>query len=151
LGRSFGTIAAEGAGREFRVSVPTGGECDVAAVVESLRLPSLYRKVCLRAGVPLPPGRPSADRFVVRTGSEPPGLFAALLEEAFLEDEAEAPVLEAGTAPELAALEAGTVAVQAGLERPCPDAEGLRRAACPDGRRWCSRSSGGTARGGSAA
>lgn len=104
--------------------------------VEALRLPGLLRAICGLAGVPVLPGqRGAGDAFVLRTGPEPPGLFADLLEEALLDDaaEAEAPPDGGGRGHHTPA--AGHIAVEAGYGGPCPDAEGLARAAAPDGGR----------------
>ena len=109
---------------------------DTPHVLEALRLPELYRKVCAHAGLAAPP--PADDtgtRFVVRCGSEPPQLFAALLEEALVEDEAEVLLWSADDAPDLATLPAGHVAVRAGFDAPCPVVGELRRALGPAGGR----------------
>src|SRR5262245_58300127 len=93
-------------------------------VLEAARLPALYRLVCRYAGIPvsLPPA--STDCFVLRSGAERADLFAKLLEEAFLEDEAEVTLY----GPEGTPSEPGRVVVQAGFDTPCPDPESLRRA-----------------------
>jgi hypothetical protein len=101
-------------------------------VLEAVRLPELYREVCLHAGIPLPPAPPSADRFALRAGAEPTGLFAGLLEEALAEDGAEV-VLGRDEAPDFAALGPGGVVVLPGTGPACPDPEALRQAACPGG------------------
>ena len=54
-------------------------------VLEALRLPTLSRRICLHAGLPFWPAPASAERFVLRSGAEPPEMLAALLEEAFVE------------------------------------------------------------------
>jgi hypothetical protein len=103
-------------------------------VLQALRLAELYRKVCAHAGLAVPPPPGDADaRFVVRCGSEPPALFAALLEEALVEDEAEVLLWPAGASPGYGALPAGHVAVRPGFDAPCPVAEELRRALGPAG------------------
>jgi hypothetical protein len=104
-------------------------------VLEALRLPELCRRVCLHAGLAFPPASTSSERFVLRTGAEPSGLFAKLLEEAFLEDEAEVLVWSADDRPDFQALPPGHVAVRPGFDAPCPVAEELRRAVRPDGGR----------------
>src|SRR5690348_11800890 len=103
-------------------------------VLEALRLPELYRRVCLHAGLPLPtaPGGP-VERFVVRCGDEPPTILAGLLEEALLEDRAEVTVLPAGGPPDYGSLPAGGIAVRPGFEGPCPDEGALRRSASTGG------------------
>src|SRR5262245_47284303 len=58
-------------------------------VLESLRLPGLLREVCLHAGLPTATASGCGERFVFRSGPEPPGLLAALLAEALAADEAE--------------------------------------------------------------
>jgi hypothetical protein len=101
-------------------------------VLEALRLPALCRKVCRYAGMPLVPGTGSSGRFVVRSGAESPELLTHLLEEALLEDGAEAVVFRPGEPFDPAAVGAGEVAARAGFDDPCPDAERLRRAASPE-------------------
>jgi hypothetical protein len=90
-------------------------------LLEAARLPTLYRQIFLYAGLRPPPGPPSGERFVLRCGDQPPGLFAALLEEAFVDDEAEV-FCQPDDAP-------GQVVVRPGLPSPCPAAEGLKCAA----------------------
>src|SRR5690242_20061065 len=87
----------------FRKSEPAMSQPPL--VLEALRLPELYRRVCLHAGLPLPtaPGGP-VERFVVRCGDEPPTILAGLLEEALLEDRAEVTVLPAGGPPDYGSL-----------------------------------------------
>src|SRR5689334_8040307 len=97
-------------------------------VLEALRLPELYRLVCLYAGIPLPPEPASGGRFVLRSGAESPELFTKLLEEAFVEDEAEVPVSHRGDPASALPAGPGRVAVQAGFDSACPVAEELRRA-----------------------
>jgi hypothetical protein len=103
--------------------------------MEALRLPRLCRQVCARAGLPLPPAPAAGERFVLRCGAEPPGLFAELLEEAFVEDEAEVVLWPEHGAPDYRSLPPGHVAVRAGFDSPCPAAGELRRAASPGGGR----------------
>jgi hypothetical protein len=92
-------------------------------ILEELRLPTLLRAVCLRAGVPLPPDA-GGERYVVRCGGEPPGFIRDLLEEALVEDGAEVSVWPDGGAPGPAAgaLPAGHVAVRPGFSGRCPEA-----------------------------
>ena len=106
---------------------------DSPVVLTDPRLPGLYRRVFHYAGVPVPPEPASDERFVVRTGPEPPDLFAKLLEEALVEDEAEVAVWRAGGAPDYHALGDGGLAVRPGFETACPDADVLRRAVGPGG------------------
>src|SRR4051794_40207251 len=106
----------------------------VIHVHEALRLPELCRQVCAHAGLPLSPVPGAAGRFVLRCGAEPPGLFAELLEEAFVEDEAEVQVWPADGPADYHALPHGHVAVRPGFDSPCPAAEGLARAVSPGGR-----------------
>jgi hypothetical protein len=98
-----------------------------ADVLQAPRLPALYREVFVYAGLPLPPG----ERFVLRSGDEPPGLFAALLEEAFLEDEAEALVWEGVDPPDCHHLGPWQVVIRPGFDTPCPVAGELARALGP--------------------
>jgi len=93
-------------------------------VLEAPRLPELCRQVCLRSGMPVSPAAGPAERFVLRSGAEPPEFFAKLLEEAALDDEAEAAVGE----PDRLRPGPGQVAVQTGFDSPCPVDEELRRA-----------------------
>ena len=91
----------------------------------------------------LGPARATPDeRFVLRSGAEPPDLLAKLLEEAFVDDEAEVPVWREGDAPDYRGLGPGGLAVRAGFESPCPDGLGGTRTRAVAGR-WRSRSSGG--------
>jgi hypothetical protein len=95
-------------------------------IVEAARLPELWRRVCGRAGVPLPPAATGAH-FVFRSGAEPAEFLAKLLEEAVVDDEAEVRVL----AGDEAASPVGDVAVlsvKPGFASACP-AEGRLRAA----------------------
>ncbi len=98
-------------------------------VLEALRLPELYRKVCGYAGVPTGPGPATDDCFVIRSGPTSPRLAALLLEEAFIEDEAEVEAFEEADDVDLAALSPGQIIVRGGYESPCPVAAALRQAA----------------------
>ena len=100
--------------------------------LEAARLPELYRKVCVHAGVPLASAPGSAERFVFRCGIEPPELFPELLEEAFAEDAGEVPVC-LGVGAVQAGNRAMPIAVRPGYPSPCPNAEELRRAVAPAG------------------
>jgi hypothetical protein len=103
-------------------------------VLEAPRLPALCRGVCLYAGLPLPPAAAPGERFVVRSGPEPPDLLARLLEEAFIEDGV-AVEIEGGGAPRLPDPAGGApkVAVRPGYGAACPAAEELRRAVAAEG------------------
>jgi hypothetical protein len=96
-------------------------------LLEAPRLPALCRGVCLYAGLPLPPATTSPNRFVVRSGNEPPELLVRLLEEGFWEEEidvytdASAPTGDSAVGP-------ARVIVRPGHTAPCPDLDGLRRA-----------------------
>jgi hypothetical protein len=92
----------------------------VPEVLHAPTLPSLCRRVCRHAGVPVPPAI-SDERFVLRSGSEPPDIFAKLLEEAFVEDEAAVPVWREGDEPDYRGLVPGGVAVRSGFDVPYPD------------------------------
>src|SRR5262249_23807592 len=100
-------------------------------VVQALRLPELCREVCRFAGLVPPPAQSAGDHFIVRSGNEPPALFARLIEEAFAEDSAEVAVEQAdepaGGHPR------GEVSVRPGFAFPCPAVERLRLAARPQG------------------
>jgi hypothetical protein len=105
----------------------------VPHILEAARLPALYRLVCQYAGIPLSSAPPAADCFVLRSGAEPADLFAKLLEEASVEDEAEVALYGPEDTPPRGASEPGQVVVQAGFDPPCPDAESLGRAVQPSG------------------
>jgi len=102
-------------------------------VLEALRLPELYRKICLYAGIPLSPAPTAAERYVFRSGAELPDFFAKLLEEAFVEDEAEVVVCRATGPPDFHQFGTGHIIVLPGFDSPCPVAEELRRAVWPGG------------------
>jgi len=97
-------------------------------VLEALRLPDLYRQVCRYAGVPLPPAPAAEDRFILRTGAEPPGLFARLLEEAFAEGGTEFLVRMGDDPSDGCPPAAGQILVCPGFASACP-AEELKQAA----------------------
>ena len=102
-------------------------------VLEALRLPELYREICRYAGIPMPSAAVPPERFVIRSGSELPELYAKLLEEAFAEDEAEIAV-DAPDAPvDLGRLGPGAVMIRPGFDGICADAEALRQAVRPAG------------------
>ena len=98
-------------------------------VLQAPRLPALYRDIFRYAGLPLPPG----EEFVLRCGEQPPGLFAALLEEAFLEDESEAVVWQGDAPPDYRHAGPASVVIRAGFEAPCPLARELGEAVLPEG------------------
>ncbi len=97
-------------------------------LLEAPRLPALCRGVCLYAGLPLPPATPSPNRFVVRSGNEPPELLVRLLEEGLCEDEIEVCVDSAVPLCDSAAVGSARVIVRPGHAAPCPDLDDLRRA-----------------------
>jgi hypothetical protein len=102
-------------------------------ILEAPRLPELVRAVCRYTGVPPPLGPDSGERFILRCGAEPAGLFAELLAEAFAEDGADVPVFPAEGSPDYGSLHPSRVAVRPGYEAPCPEPDGLRRAAGAEG------------------
>lgn len=103
-------------------------------ILHARRLPGLCRAICRHAGVPLPPAAPpDGERFVFRSGREPPELLATLLEEALLEDGAEALAAPPADLPVTRGAGPGPVEVQTGFDSPCPVAGELLAAACPDG------------------
>jgi hypothetical protein len=103
-------------------------------VLQALRLPELYRLICRQAGLPLAgDASRSSDRFILRCGQERPDLFAKLLEEAFLEDEAEVPIWPTDAAPDYRGLPPGSIAVRPGFDAPCPDTAALLQAASEGG------------------
>jgi hypothetical protein len=102
-------------------------------LLEAARLPALCRGVCLYAGLPLPPVTPSEERFVVRSGTEPPELLARLLEEGFVEDDIEVSPAPADNSPTATGTGPARVAVRPGFPMSCPDADELREAVAPAG------------------
>ena len=99
-------------------------------LLEALRLPELYRLVWVHSGLPLPPA-PGGERFVVRCGAEPPGLFAALLAEAVTEDEAAVAVWPADVEPDYRSPPPGGIAVRPGLGPHREAADAVREAMQP--------------------
>jgi hypothetical protein len=105
-------------------------------LLEAMRLPELYRRVCRHAGLPPAPAADTGERFVLRSGDEPPDLYGKLLEEAFVEDEAEVPVYRPDDPLDYRRLGPGHVAVRPGFDAPCPAVVAdLRRAVRPEGGR----------------
>lgn len=104
----------------------------VPELLHAPTLPSLYRRVCRFAGVPVPPAA-SDERFVLRSGAEPSDLLAKLLEEAFVEDEAEVTLWREADVPDYRRLGPGGLAVRPGFDAPWP--VGLARHAVPGGAR----------------
>jgi hypothetical protein len=104
-------------------------------VLEAVRLPALYREVCRYAGIPLTPTRASSERFVLRSGAEPPELYGRLLEEAFVEDGAEVAACRPDDPPDFRLPGPGRVVVQPGFGSPCPAREELHRAVQREGGR----------------
>jgi hypothetical protein len=88
-------------------------------VLTAARLSDLCRLVAERAGIPLT-GETTADRFIVRSGPEPPELLAKLLQEGLAEDAPEIPTLLEEESLDLAAVAPGEVAVQQGYRVPGP-------------------------------
>jgi hypothetical protein len=105
------------------------------SVLEAPRLPELLRAVCAFAGTPAAGTDSPGGAVVVHTGEEPPGFLAKLLEEAVAEDGAAAAARPVASAAGDAQVPPGRVAVLAGFGSPCPDPDGLRRAAAPAGGR----------------
>jgi hypothetical protein len=83
------------------------------------RLSDLCRLVLVRAGIP-GDGAPTEERFIVRSGPEPPELLAKLLEEALAEEAPEIPTFLADETVDAAALAPGEVVVQQGYRVPGP-------------------------------
>jgi hypothetical protein len=83
------------------------------------RLPDLCRLVLERAGIG-PAGAASGDRFIVRTGPEPPELLAKLLEEGLPDEAPEIPTFYEDEEVTVAAMAPGEVAVQQGYRVPGP-------------------------------
>jgi hypothetical protein len=89
-------------------------------VLTAARLSDLCRLVVERAGIPISAGEATADRFVVRSGPEPPELLAKLLQEGLAEDAPEIPTLLADQEVDPGALAPGEVVVQQGYRAPGP-------------------------------
>ena len=92
-------------------------------ILEAVRLPALCRGVCLYAGLPLPPAT-SSERFVARSGDEPPELLVRLLKEGLVEDGVEVRTGIPGTD----IMGPSRITVESGFGAPCPNAEELHRA-----------------------
>ena len=93
-------------------------------------LPGLYREVFRHAGVPVSPTPTPDERFVLRSGDEPPDLLAKLLEEAVVDDEAEVTVWWDGAEPDYQGLGPGGLAVRSGFETPLPSGLGRHADGC---------------------
>ncbi len=85
----------------------------------ALRLADLCRLVLERAGITADAGQ-TGDRFIVRSGPEPPELLAKLLQEGFAEGAPEIPTLLPDEEIDAAALAPGEVVVQQGYRVPGP-------------------------------
>ena len=83
------------------------------------RLSDLCRLVLERAGMPVITGQ-TADKFVVRSGPEPPELLAKLLQEGLAEGAPEIPTVLADEEVNLATRAPGEVVVQQGYRAPGP-------------------------------
>jgi hypothetical protein len=83
------------------------------------RLSDLCRLVVERAGIP-GGGRTTADRFVVRSGPEPPELLAKLLQEGLDEGAPEIPTFLEERPLDPTTLDPGEVVVQQGYRVPGP-------------------------------
>jgi len=97
-------------------------------VLEAPRLQTLCRGVCLYAGLPLPPATAPGERFIVRSGQEPPDFLVRLLTEAFIEDGVDVQAGSSGDDADLATAAPAKVIVRPGFDRPCPIDDELRRA-----------------------
>jgi hypothetical protein len=84
------------------------------------RLADLCRQVVERAGIPTSAREATGDRFVVRSGPEPPELLAKLLQEGLAEDAPEIPTLLVDQDLDLQTLAPGAVVVQQGYRVPGP-------------------------------
>jgi hypothetical protein len=94
-------------------------------MLTAARLPDLYRLVCERAGFPGNAGPPVRDRFVVRSGGEPLGLLAKLLQEALPEDAPELPCYTLEQPFDPRDLAPGEIVVREGYDLPPPIPEEL--------------------------
>lgn len=95
-------------------------------VLSALRLPELLRDTLRFAGVAVSGGQLPTELCVIRSGVETPDIFAKLLEEAFLEDEAEVLVFQETDAVVYSDLLPGHFLVRPGFDFPCPVVEELR-------------------------
>lgn len=97
-------------------------------ILEVSRLPALCRGVCLYAGLPLPSATSSSERFVVRSGTEPPGLLARLLREGLADDgiDVHDDTADGESDPEVTGR--ARVLIRPGFAAPCPEAAILRKA-----------------------
>ncbi|MCI0457919.1 MAG: cytochrome P450 [Gemmataceae bacterium] len=84
------------------------------------RLSDLCRVVLEFASVPTSTEQTTADRFVVRSGPEPPELLAKLLQEGTAEDAPEFPTYSADEEIDAAVLAPGETVVQEGYRVPGP-------------------------------
>src|SRR5689334_17352765 len=101
-------------------------------VLEAARLPALCRGVCLYAGLSLPPAT-SWNRFVVRSGAEPPELLARLMAEGLSADGIEVQVGTVGDPADRLTASLGRVVVCPGQAQHPPDVAELRSAAAVAG------------------
>ena len=101
-------------------------------VLEASRLQTLCRGVCLYAGLPLPPATAPGERFIVRSGKEPPDFLVRLLTEAFVEDGVEVQAYSPHDVEPSAPGQAKVI-VRPGFDTPCPVADDLCRAVGTDG------------------
>jgi len=97
-------------------------------VLEATRLETLCRGVCLYAGLPLPPATAPGQRFIVRSGQEPPDFMVRLLTEAFVEDGIEVQDWSSTNDVDLASPLPAKVIVRAGFDQACPVGDELCRA-----------------------
>jgi hypothetical protein len=84
------------------------------------RLTDLCRLVCEIAGIHNRAGEAATDRFIVRSGPEPPELLAKLLQEGLAEGAPETATFRQDEDVDAAALAPGQVVVQEGYRVPGP-------------------------------
>lgn len=88
-------------------------------VLTAPRLSDLCRRVCERAGLPTR-GEATADRFILRSGPEPPELLGKLLEEGLAADGSAMLTFRQDEEVDTAALAPGQIVVQEGYRVPGP-------------------------------
>src|SRR5258707_1121371 len=89
-------------------------------VLTAARLPDLCRLVCERAGLPTRADETTADRFIVRSGPEPPELLGKLLQEGLAGGMPATMTFRQNEEVDTAALAPGEVVVQDGYRVPGP-------------------------------
>ncbi len=89
-------------------------------ILTAARLPDLCRLVCERAGLPTHSEGITTDRFIVRSGPEPPELLGKLLQEGLAAGGPATVTFRQNDEVDLAALAPGQIVVQEGYHAPGP-------------------------------